>query len=292
MKSKLIVSILLAACALFADEPVLKKTTPKMEGESGPKILLFHGGRPRDCSIAKDLLVKCGARVTPVGGKNLAGLSGASIKHHMGDKVEPTPLDGITPTFAKLKNYKLVIFAFIQEENLRKLFTPERQQQLKDYVANGGNVLFTVEMPSGILDEILPVEPGKKIETDIDMKVDRPIAKRFELFPAQIPYFRIYREASAKQDAQVLSYIRDSDGQIIAPFIAKGKFGKGSVTFLNTEKINPKQFRDFSNWAYCSNLLRKRRSTTWKQFRSVIKSPMSNCKLPNRHILSPTTMTK
>ncbi len=252
MKLKVLLSMLLAVFALAADEPQLKISMPKKEGKSGQSILLFHGGRPRDGNIAKDLLIKGGAKVTPVVGKYLAGLSGASIKQHLGDKVEPTPLDGITPAFKKLKDYPLVIFAFIKAENLQKLFTPERQALLKEYVANGGNVMFTVEMPAGILDEILPVTLGEKVITDINMKVDRPTGQRFEIFPTDIPYFRVYREAAAKPGAEVLSFIKDADGKVIAPFIVKGKFGKGSVTFFNTEKINPQQFRDFSNWAYCA----------------------------------------
>ncbi len=245
----LAVTICSAAGAQKSGE--MKKTLPEPAGKSGPAVLILNGERPRMGYDMRDLLVNCGAKVTTLSGEYLAGLSGASIKRHLGDKIEPVPFDGITPAFANLNRYKLVLFHQIKAENLKKLFTPARENALSEYVKNGGNVLFTADTPAGILEDIMPVKFGKMITTDEAMRADLPQGRNFRIFPDYVPCFRIYREAVPQKDAAIWSYIYDSKGTKLAPFIATIKIGKGSVTFLNAEKINPKQFKEFSNWAYC-----------------------------------------
>ena len=244
------------AFSAAADNAPLKKSMPRRKGNSGPMIMVFAGGRPWVGNMLVDTFVKSGARVTPVVGKYLAGLAGASIKKHMGDKVEPTPLDGITPAFKKLKNHKLVVFHLIPQENMKKIFTPAREAALKEYINNGGNVLFTYSTPAGLLQDIMPVLlENSNCKLNSKATANRPAGSNFAFLPETLPAFNSCRDAMPKENAEVLSWIKDENGCEVSPYLARIKIGSGSVSFLNTQSPNPTSIRHFSNWAFCGAFL-------------------------------------
>ncbi|MCQ2378461.1 MAG: putative glycoside hydrolase family 15 protein, partial [Victivallaceae bacterium] len=220
-----------------------------MVGKKGPKIQIFNGGRAWVGGILPGAFSSAGAQVMQINAPYLDGLSGASIKTHLGDKVEPKAFDGITPALDKAAAYKLLIFNHLLPESQKLLFTPERIAKLKTYVENGGHLLVTIDIPE-TLGDLLPVEPGKYVTLDEVLSAGRPESEKFAMFPETLPVFRFYREAKLRDGAVALSTIRDASGKDVAPYVARIKIGKGSVTFFNTEITNPKQIKDFSNWAY------------------------------------------
>ncbi len=247
--------ILTSAILVAADTP-LKQKSPKVVGKSGPLVLLFAGGRPWQGHQVRDLLVASGARVRGLVGEYLAGYSGASIKRHMGDKVEPTPFDGITPAFKILKSHKLVIFNHITPENLRAILTPERAKMLQEYVENGGHVLFTINTPSDLLPEIMPIVQSDDLqEVDETMFATRPAGDEFAIFTEKLPVFERCRFVAAKPDAEVLSVIKSADGTDFVPYLVRRQVGKGTVSFLNAEYISPHRIRQFANWAYACSFI-------------------------------------
>ena len=287
MKKQLCLLVLCMFSAVFAaDEVVMKSKLPDYAGESGPKILLFSGGRPWQGNDVRNILVRSGAKVRGIVGTYLAGLSGASIKQHMSDKVEPTPFDGITPAFKQLNNFKLVMFNFIPEENLLKLFTPERQERLKAYVENGGHVIFTLKTPVGLMPELMPIEQsGDYIQTNDQMFANRPEGKKFDFLPEKLPVFGKCREAVAKEDAQVLSMIKDEAGNDVSPYLVRRQIGKGSVSFLNTEHTTPSQMRQFANWAYANAFFAAVVAECGNLNTKPLKCLINYDKIPKRKIL-------
>ena len=260
MKKSLILALLLGVAGLFADGlPAYvadqhpqggggEKMAP-LNGKTGPKIQVFNGGRPWVGNMLPGSLVSAGARVLNVNAPYLDGYAGATIKTHIGDKVEPKAFDGITPALKKANTYKLLIFNHILPECQEMMFTSERIAQLKSYVENGGNILFTIDVPAK-LGELLPVTFGKYQILDTVYSANRPAGSIYKSIPEVLPVYRFYREATLKSGAQALSVIRDASGKEVAPYVARIKIGKGTVTFFNTELTNPTQILDFSNWAY------------------------------------------
>ncbi len=260
MKKSLVFALLLGIAGVFAaDMPSYvaaqhpqggggAKMAP-LAGQSGPKIMVFNGGRPWVGEGIPGSLVKAGARALKINAPYLDGYAGASIKTHLTDKVEPKAFDGITPALKKASEYKLIIFNHILPECQEMMLTPERIAQLKAYVENGGNILFTIDAPAK-LGDLLPVTLGKYHTFDDVYSADRPKGDIYKSIPETMPVYRFYREAAPHDGAEVLSTIRDASGKEIAPYIVRIKIGKGSVTFFNTEITNPTQIRDFSNWAY------------------------------------------
>ncbi|MCQ2377678.1 MAG: hypothetical protein MJ016_00505 [Victivallaceae bacterium] len=259
MKKPLAFFALLASFCLAAGLPSYDKSQQpqggggvKMApvvGTKGPKIQVFNGGRAWLGSILPAALATSGARVLQVNAPYLDGLSGSSIKAHLGDKVEPKAFDGITPALDKAAAYKILIFNHLHPESQKLLFTPERIAKLKIYVENGGHILLTIDAPE-TLGDLLPVELGKYVTLDELLSANRPGSEKFAMFPETLPVFRFYREAKLRDGAVALSTIRDASGKEVAPYIARIRIGKGSVTFFNTELTNPSQIKDFSNWAY------------------------------------------
>ncbi|MCQ2378122.1 MAG: hypothetical protein MJ016_02795 [Victivallaceae bacterium] len=216
---------------------------------AGEPILVFSGLRPWMGRDFGNIFSKSGAKVLLVNGPFLDGLSGAPIKQHMVDKIEPEPFDGITPAFETLEKQKLVIFHLFRTDLLEKLLTPERVAALKKYVENGGHILFTRSAPSRCA-ELLPVELGEDDTIDEVYTANRPAGKAFEIFSETLPVYGVYREAALRPGAEALSMIRDPQGREIAPYVARIQIGKGSVTFFNAERSNPKQMKEYGNWAY------------------------------------------
>ncbi len=239
------------------DLPKLKKISgandkvrmPAATGE-GPDFLIFAGGRPWMANWFVSNLHKSGARTTNISARYLNGLSGASTAQHAVDKVQPEPYDGITPAFAKLDKYKLVVFHFFTESNLRKLLTPERVQMLKNYVENGGNILW-VMTPLNI-PEIMPAQIGDDFELDEVLYANLPAGENYRNFPEKVPVFRFFRVLTPNSGAVVESVIRDADGNELSPLVVSRRIGKGKVTYVNAQLMNPQQIKEFSNWAYAN----------------------------------------
>ncbi|MCQ2380615.1 MAG: hypothetical protein MJ025_06830, partial [Victivallaceae bacterium] len=223
------------------------KAAPKT-GKGAP-MLVFCGMRPWMGADFANIFARSGAQVTCVNGPYLDGLGGAPIKQHMVDKVEPRPFDGITPAFEELGNHRLVVFHLFKPELLEKLLTPERIARLKTYVENGGHVLFTRNAPRNCPD-IMPVTLGDDVSISEVFHAGRPSGTDFESYPETLPVFGIYREAEAVPGAEVLSTIRDGEGDDVAPYIVRRKIGRGSVTFFNAERSNPKAMKEYGNWVY------------------------------------------
>ncbi|MCQ2353407.1 MAG: hypothetical protein MJ033_08045 [Victivallaceae bacterium] len=226
-----------------------KSAMPKWKGDRGTKVLLYNGGRPWQGDGIAKILVDQKCRVRSVNSKYLDGFGGASIKDHAHDKVEPTPLDGITPTMKNLAPYKLVIFHLIRQELLDKMLTSERIAALRAYVENGGNLLFFLNAPSEAGD-LLPVELGSSDNVTEALTANCPEGELFKSFPKTLPVLAYYREAVATPGAEVLSYITTPEGQKVMPFIARKTIGKGTVTFVNAESRYALSLKEFSQWAY------------------------------------------
>ena len=224
---------------------------PEVRGDSGPKILIFSGMRPWLGEGFGNIFTKAKAQVVCLNGPYLDGLSGAPIRQHMNNTVEPEPIDGITPAFERLKRFRLVIFHLIPQQNMEKLFTPERIEKLKTYITNGGNVLFSMTAPEN-LGELMPCDFDGYETLPGVYSANRPQGDKFALFPEKMPVFRKIRVATPKQDAEVLSMVCDPSGTPVSVYIARKKIGKGSVTFFNAEKNNPTQVQDYSNWAFAN----------------------------------------
>ena len=217
---------------------------------TGPDFLVFAGGRPWVADWFVGNLQKSGARTTKISARYLNGLSGASTAQHAVDKVQPEPYDGITPAFAKLDQYKLVVFHFFTEKNLRQLLTPERVKMLRNYVENGGNILWV--MTSLDIPEIQPAQVGNVFEIDDACFATRPAGENFQTLPEKIPVYRVFRILTPAPDAKIESMIKDAEGNDLTPLIVSRQIGKGKVTYVNAQLMNPKQIKEFSNWAYAN----------------------------------------
>ncbi|MBQ6598843.1 MAG: hypothetical protein IJH79_14940, partial [Lentisphaeria bacterium] len=193
-----------------------------------------------------------GLRTATVSGQRLNGLSGASFENFITDKPTRKPIDGITPAFAKLspESCKLVIFHMIPVQNMAKVLTPDHVEKLRGYVKNGGHVLFTYDTPAGLAEDLMPVTLGKTVSINEIYTAGRPAGGNFAFFPEKLPVLGTFRSAAAKPGAEVLSMIKDPTGKEIAPYLARIRIGKGSVTFFNAHKTNPTKFYDYANWAY------------------------------------------
>ncbi len=253
MQKKFLTMLALSvAVALFADGG--KPKQPEWKGKSGPRVLLFNGGRPWQGDGVSSTISGAGFRVRNYNSVYLDGFGGATIKAHVTDKKEPQAFDGFTPAFKTLASAppKLLVFHYIPEKNYEKIFTPERIAQLKAYLENGGNLLVTRSFPAGIIDELLPVALGDiaPISDDEAFFANRPKSETFACIPEKFPVYGSYRESVAKPEAEVLSMIQDEKGNPISPFVSRINIGKGTVTYFNVEMAMPRQIRAYENWAY------------------------------------------
>ncbi len=248
-KSLLIVFFAAVFSLLFAAEPPNKIKMPRGAGESGPTILFFCGGRPWQASENSKLFLQSGARVVQMDGRFLDGLGGAPIRVHMANKVEPKPFDGITPAFKKLFSYRLIIFSSMSEENLQKLFTPERVAALKKYVENGGHVLLC-GTTCDALAELSPVAMAGGMVWEKHY-AKRPAGEDYTVFPERIPV-PAFREVFLAPGAEALSLL---DDDAVTPFLARRTVGKGSVTYFNgsiIKDVDSSNLKSFSGWAYAN----------------------------------------
>ncbi|MCQ2352252.1 MAG: hypothetical protein MJ033_02100 [Victivallaceae bacterium] len=244
-KSSGILWVALCAVLLTAGPQKMAPTV----GTKGPLIAVLNGGRPYLGNEMCNMLIKAGCRGINVNGTYLDGFSGAPIRINMTDKVEPTPFDGITPLLKRLAGKKLVIFHDIPADSMSRMLTKERIAKLRQYVENGGNILFTLDCPNEVGD-LLPLEMEEAGEVEMPLFADRPAGEDFAFFPEKIPVYRAIHPGCAVDGAVVLSVIRDEKGNEVAPFLVRKSIGKGTVTFLNAEIAFARQMKEFSNWAY------------------------------------------
>lgn len=243
--------------ALILSMGANKQKMPPKVGEKGPWMILFNGGRPWQGEGKAKTLSSAGCRVISLDSRYLDGFGGATLKVNIGDTVEPKPFDGISKvldlkklTLGNTVNRKLILFHNLSEKNLASILTPERVEILHKYVEAGGNILFTIKAPR-TLDSLLPIKLGDfEDANDIPLYATRPVGKEYEIFPEKLPVFKQFRTGELMPDSEALSMICTEDGNPIAPYIARRKIGKGTVTFLNTESEYAHQLKEFSNWAY------------------------------------------
>ncbi len=256
-------SFLLVMCLLGAtlSEAAPKRVVVPVRGKENKNspVLLFHGGRPWTAGNTASCLAKCGARVSCVSSEYLAGEGGASIKAFATDKVEPQAKDGITPSFQKLDKFKAVFFASIPTQNLANILTPERIEQLKTYVENGGVVVFDNAAPSSV-QELLPVDLAQTAGISGDeaalLAGIRPEDPRFAFLPEKFSIFGGTYCAQPTADAKVISYIGTKDGSDkLGALIAEKTIGKGKVVYLAFPWKRQAGLRQIWSWAYGQRLI-------------------------------------
>ena len=237
-------------CAAGGAAPKFKK--PQWVGTKGPKVLLFNGGRPWQAKKIATLLSQSGLRVLTISGQNLNGLAGATFENFVTDKRTKPPIDGITPMLDQLhpKFFQLVVFHQIPAKNMPKILTPENIAKLRNYVENGGKILFTNCLPADLAEDLLPVKLEKSLAVDDGYFADRPTNGNFDFCPKKLPILGSFRLAKAKPEAEVLSMIKTPDGDDAAPYIARIKIGKGEVTFFGATLGSTTSIRSFPHWAY------------------------------------------
>lgn len=225
----------------------------------GPEMLLLCGGRPWFANDFAKIFIQAGYRVNLLNGVYLAGLSGASIKITPDDPREPEPLDGITPEFDRLADYKIVFVNLITPENQKKLFTPERVEKLKKFVSAGGALVLTFHAPE-LPDELMPV--GKTVSSDEmemiepgDYYAQRPAQKLFAALPERWKIYASFRNVALKKGAKTLSKITDPGNHPVGIYLAEKPFGKGKVIYWNAEFNRLAQSRQLCNWAYARRLV-------------------------------------
>ncbi len=248
-------SLIFTTIALFA-APVMQKKQPEWQGKSKNRVLILNGGRPWAGTGTAHCFAKSGLRVRCLDSRYLAGEGGATIKANVSDKIEPVPFDGITPAFKSLRNYHLVMFHAIPEKNMANILTAKNIETLKNYVSNGGHVLFTYTVPQVIAD-LLPVEISEPygVEADEIFYANRPRADVFKDFPEKIPVLKSFNVCTLKPRAKALSMIHTADGDAVSPYIATWNIGSGTVSYLNAEVVYARSLKELSNWAYSSGLL-------------------------------------
>ncbi len=223
-------------------------------------ILLFHGGRPWTATDTAMKLATCGGKVTLVNSAFLDGLGGASIKNFLSDKVEPKAADGITPGFARLGNYRAVMFCAIPMENMEKIFTPERIAKLREYLENGGVVVFDNNVPKS-LQEFIPVDLASRSGLDREelmlLSGTRPEAPDFAFLPEKFPVYFTTCRNTPLPGAQVLSRLiaTEGDGETLGALIAEKSIGKGKVIYLGFSWSRQSGLRQFWTWAYGKRLI-------------------------------------
>ncbi len=226
---------------------------PQPTGD-GPDMLLLCGGRPWVGNADAKHYATAGYRVMLLNSVYLDGCGGASIKQTPTDPVEPTPLDGITPEFKELGKYKIVAVEAIPTSFQEKLFTAERIDALKKYVADGGTLLLTVNVPEK-LGDLLPVEPQTGADAMDEVNEDnlfatRPEGKAFSILPEKWLLHTYFRYCKAKKDARILSYVVTANGDKLCPYLVEMDYGKGKVMFWNAQYERLGKGMSLFNWAY------------------------------------------
>ncbi len=255
-------SVMIAALVVLSVQsvPALaagKEKMPKASGR-GPAVLMFHGSRPWVAGEFERFVGDAGFRVTNVSPQYLDGLHGSFLRKHQSDPVsaEPESLDGITPAFRQLGKYKAVVFNAIPTENQCKLFTPERIAALKNYVEEGGGVVFNCEVPFDLLGDLVPVVPDNGKAENIrrpDMvvrclKTDGRfgfLSKEWGIM--EDPLINV----NAAPGAEIIAAVYNADGKMAAPYLVVRKVGKGMTAFYNNNwRHRDNAGQNFNKWIY------------------------------------------
>ncbi len=227
-----------------------KKSFPALNFKGkGEPVLVLSGKRPWTGREFGDFLAAAGAKTWTLDSRYLAGEGGSPIRDMLGDAYEPKAEDGITPSFAKLDNYKCVVINNIPAKNQQNIFTPERVALLRKYVENGGTLLLTLGVPE-TLGDLLPVELGEAGEQGLEIYATRPVSENFAFLPEKWLAPDPFILAAAKKDATVLSFLVSPDGQAVAPYIVEKKIDKGKVVFLNGTYSRYNKVASLYAWAY------------------------------------------
>ena len=227
---------------------------PKPVGKKGADLLLFCGGRPWIANNCRQFFATSGFKVTLVGPDILNGLGGAPLRkflHESPDK-EPPKKDGITPAFKQLDRFKVVFFNAIPLKNQRKIFTVERIEALKKFVADGGGLVIDRDAPFELLDGLSPVVAnGDKFMKVDGAAVKRVVSNRYAFLPEKWDVLTPYAPVKIAENAEVIALI---NGEV--PYIAAKNYGKGRVLFFNDYwKMNGDAFRQFFYWGYSKALM-------------------------------------
>ncbi|MDZ4199269.1 MAG: hypothetical protein U1E27_08295, partial [Kiritimatiellia bacterium] len=220
----------------------------RREGE-GPSILLLHGARPWIAGETAAALRLAGCRVKTLDSRLLDGLGGARITPFLNDLHDPVASDGITPEFARLRQYAAVILMAIPPENQKRLLTDIRRRALETYVRNGGALLWFEDAPDD-LESLTAVLPESGPGPGTTGFVRRPDSTAFRVTPPRWPYLGSGRVLSPAPGARTIAEWVDAEDRVVGVFAAIRPLGKGSVGFLNTEALRENQLRQFRNWAY------------------------------------------
>ena len=215
-------------------------------------LLSFGAGRVFIPKRLQEQLRLAGCEVKLIDSTNLAEFGGASTKRNPNDPNEPEPpkQDGITPEFARLSNYKAVMFHGFAPTLLRKMLTPERIAALRTYVKNGGSLILNRYAPAA-LGDLLPVKFSGSITTPRGgVTMNRPRHVKFDFLPEKWEKLAAFRPCTAVNGAEVLSEIFSADGKVIAVGMAKMNYGKGTVWFYNADWQRSKSLKQFWSWAY------------------------------------------
>jgi len=217
------------------------------------RILLFHGGRPWTARDVALTLRTAGGEVTLVDSAGLAGLGGASIKTFLTDPVEPEPRDEITPEFARLTQYDVVIIGAMFPADQAKFFRADRVARLRDYLHHGGALLVAEDVPES-MGELLPVAFQGKGGAKLKGLSGRAESSVFDGLPKEWPYFGRRRRVQTKPGATVLARVVANDRDV-GPYIARIPVGRGKVYYWNGEWRQTGGFRQLRYWAYFGSIM-------------------------------------
>lgn len=214
-------------------------------------LLTFGGGRPFVPKRLAEGLKLAGCTVKLIDSTKLAGFGGASTKVTPGNPLEKEPpkADGITPEFARLGNYKAVMFHNFPDGKIREMLTPERVEALKNYVKNGGALILNRQAPAK-LGDLLPVKfTGKAVAPQKGLIEERPRHEKFSLLPEKWEALSRYRPCEIVPGAEALSNML-LDGKTVSVGVAKMNYGKGTVWFFNADWMRFPGLKQFWSWAY------------------------------------------
>ncbi len=225
--------------------PALSSQQIQTVGRENLPVLLFHGNRPWVAQETGALLRSSGLDVKVIDGKELDGLSGAPIRDHLADPVEPEPADGITPAFSSLNNYRAVVVSGITEDNLNVFYTSLRLDALYRYINSGGTLIVTDQSPSS-LDSMLPVTFNGNNTYDPDnYHCHTDNTSYLGCLPVEWPYFAGSRNITAKSNTETLVTTDVPMAHTVA-----GSIGNGKIIYVNTDWDRLGVYKQFRYWAY------------------------------------------
>ncbi len=211
-------------------------TLPAPSRKTGLKVLMLCGGRPWVARGTADFLTKAGFAVVNCDSKLLGGLGG-SIKVFPSDPVEPVPQNVLPEAFAKLGEYQVLFITHITPKKQALLFTPERVEQLKEFVRNGGGLIINRDAPLAALGDLAPVAETAAPEAfrAADWQVTRDAQyENFAVLPESWGVMAPPRWVIPQKDAAVVMKMNGPAGAGNV-FLVQKTYGKGKVLFFNDD---------------------------------------------------------